>query len=954
MPSQQALDLLISANPEEALAAFSQIEKKLNELNQKTEEPKSGFEKLTQAMLGIDAFMNISGRVLGALQSLGSTVADFGVKTVGYFAETADFFEQMGVKFTTVFGGEGPAQKALDWAVEFGVKTPKTLDEVTKEMLKMQTFGLKPMEGNFEKIGDAAYALGQETDGIVTALGQMGLKGKVSAEELMQLSERNIPAFQILKDTFNLTSKEMENLGNAGLPVQVAIQAIIDNIGAMNAGAMEMASRTVTGMLSTIEDGFQQFAKKFTDSGPWDTVRYYVGQVKDFITESLGSESFLSVTEAAGQAFADVAAEAIGFLQVVAESFLPVGVQISDLPTLFLSKIPELTDGFGSLVEYMITGWGTVKTAFAVAWNAVIDVVKTLNFADWFTTLTGSITAVGGLAVGVVGSVVGALGEGIGKFIEGIAYVGEAFSDYLPQSFGDAVKVVSDFGSGFGDIAGVVGEASRSITEFGFQAGESLVNANKSFDSMKINIDDITDSEAKMLESWKKADPIGDRQKWLDFNKKADEEIQKRREEEIARVKDHYSQYSGYREKSEADIAKSAKETAKALEAAEKEAYAKKVELTKDAFDEVEKAQKQYYAEAKRALKEQAEAEKEALVAKQAQEKEYLDKKYERTSQAYEAEEKMIKARYDAERQRIEDTIDALEEKLEAELSILKAAQSEEEKKLGYEFEDNDAARKKELKDLEQFYEDKEYELNKNLEKAKEANNDSEAERIQDLLYQLEKEKEAALDAAKERQRLEERAEDEKMEALKAKHEEALRQVEANYDAQSEALKKAKDRDLKVAEQAELDLLEVYKAAAKSKLKEDEKSLKEKQEQEKKQLQKNAEEKKLLLEKENKEELENIKDAEKEQLAALKDGNKEKLKELKGYKDEKSLLLDEEGKPVLDGKDGKDGQPGKDGKTKVVTVKIDGEELVLKQFYEYLMERALNDAIAQGVMVVSA
>lgn len=205
--------------------------------------------------------------------------------------EISSIFEQLGVRFETVFGGAGPAQKALDWATEFAAKTPLSLEQVTERMLKLKTYGFDPMNGTLESIGNAAFALGSDFDGIVTALGQMQLKGKVSAEELMQLAERGVPAIRWVKDEFKLTAEQMEQIGKAGLKVDDVIALIVRKMSEQYTGAMAKASDTWKGSISTISDTWTIFQKKIMDSGPFSFLVENIRMVRDEFSAFVDSET---------------------------------------------------------------------------------------------------------------------------------------------------------------------------------------------------------------------------------------------------------------------------------------------------------------------------------------------------------------------------------------------------------------------------------------------------------------------------------------------------------------------------------------------------------------------------------------------------------------------------------------------------------------------------------------
>jgi len=254
-----------------------------------------------------DSFKFSLDYIWGRVKDLGnfawSVTRDFAVNFTQSLYKVGTDFELLDVKMGAIFGAGGASQAALDWAVSFGAKTPLTLKEVTDGMIRLKTYGFDPMAGMFEKLGNASFALGADFDGIVRALGQMKLKGKVTAEELQQLAERNINAYEILGKKFNLTGKQLGSIGNVGLDVNEAIEAIVDTLGTKYEGAMKKAANTTVGAVTTIGDIWTVFQKQVNDTGLWDTVTKQVVGFRDFLSTTLGGSFGKTLASTIGNTF---------------------------------------------------------------------------------------------------------------------------------------------------------------------------------------------------------------------------------------------------------------------------------------------------------------------------------------------------------------------------------------------------------------------------------------------------------------------------------------------------------------------------------------------------------------------------------------------------------------------------------------------------------------------------
>jgi hypothetical protein len=81
----------------------------------------------------------------------------------------------------------------------------------------------------------------------------------VSAEELNQLAERGIPAYDMLQRKLGLTRDQMQNIGNAGIDGKVAVDALIQSMEEWAKGMMDAQSKTAGGLWSNLVDSAKQY-----------------------------------------------------------------------------------------------------------------------------------------------------------------------------------------------------------------------------------------------------------------------------------------------------------------------------------------------------------------------------------------------------------------------------------------------------------------------------------------------------------------------------------------------------------------------------------------------------------------------------------------------------------------------------------------------------------------------
>jgi tape measure domain-containing protein len=172
--------------------------------------------------------------------------------------------QQTRVAFTSLTGSAELANKHLEDLRAFAAKTPFQFNELTDASKKMQAFGFSteqviPM---MTDIGDAVSALGagsQGIDSVVRALGQMQAKGKVSAEEMNQLTEVGINGWKYLAEGMGKTTAEVMKMSEKGLlPADAAIQNLLKGMREDFGGGMAAQSKTAAGQLSNLADSITE------------------------------------------------------------------------------------------------------------------------------------------------------------------------------------------------------------------------------------------------------------------------------------------------------------------------------------------------------------------------------------------------------------------------------------------------------------------------------------------------------------------------------------------------------------------------------------------------------------------------------------------------------------------------------------------------------------------------
>lgn len=339
----------------------------------------------------------------------------------------ADNIETARIGFETMLGGIDKADKMMADIKQFAIETPfETMDIVqnTQRMLAMN-WDPKTVLSDMEKIGNASAAVGQGAQGIervTLALGQMKMKGKVSAEEMLQLTEGGIKGWDYLAKGIGKTVAETQEMVTDGLvPVDEAIRHIINGMSEFDGMMTKTANRTVTGLKSQIKDTFEAGIIEKWGKG------LQKGTIK-------GLEKFL--------AYLDKTSPKIEKWGIALED---LGEELSTKVVYGLEKVGKRADEAFNSDEFQNAG--SAFERISIAWDKIIAE----PFSDWWDTKGKQVFADKaasfgeGLGTGISSGLMAILGFDAAGAADDGASIGASFGKGFAEGFdgegvGNAIK----------------------------------------------------------------------------------------------------------------------------------------------------------------------------------------------------------------------------------------------------------------------------------------------------------------------------------------------------------------------------------------------------------------------------------------------------------------------------------------------------------------------------------
>jgi tape measure domain-containing protein len=200
--------------------------------------------------------LGFSSNLASGIGLVSAALGGVGIASIKMAAD----MEQNRIAFTTMLGSASAAETMLSQLATFAEKTPFEFTGLVDSTRKLLAYGYSAQEiiPMLTGIGDAVAAVGgsaEVLDRVTLAFGQMKAKGFISGEEMRQLAEAGIPAWQMLANIIGKTIPETMQLAeDKALNADAAIAGMISQMSEKYGGMMEKQSGTITGILSNIKD----------------------------------------------------------------------------------------------------------------------------------------------------------------------------------------------------------------------------------------------------------------------------------------------------------------------------------------------------------------------------------------------------------------------------------------------------------------------------------------------------------------------------------------------------------------------------------------------------------------------------------------------------------------------------------------------------------------------------
>jgi tape measure domain-containing protein len=209
--------------------------------------------QLNQSIFNMGNVVQMAGRLAFALGTVATAATYVGLKFEANM-------EQSQVAFAELLNSGTKASTMLNDLFDLAARTPFEFPQLVESSQKLLGFGMNAKEviPLMSKVGDAVAAVGadpERIDRITRALGQMQAKGKVYSEELLQLADAGLPAYQMLAQGLGVTGGKLNAMLRKGqIDAKTGLDILAKQMEKRYSGMAEKQSKTFLGLISTIRD----------------------------------------------------------------------------------------------------------------------------------------------------------------------------------------------------------------------------------------------------------------------------------------------------------------------------------------------------------------------------------------------------------------------------------------------------------------------------------------------------------------------------------------------------------------------------------------------------------------------------------------------------------------------------------------------------------------------------
>lgn len=392
--SNNRIDITLEADASGAIRVIKQVSTSVDQLagkkvgNAGMPELANGAQRASQSLkqtkADTDALASAIGKIKGMIAGAFTVgaITSLGKKAL----EASANMEVLRQGLDFVLGSSEETDKLINGMRALGEQSAYDTNELIPLARQWVNMGdnAETAVGKMTKIVDlgSAFGLTSEQIGSATlALSQMAAAGKINGQDMLQLTNANIPAWKLLADHMGLSVAELRKMSEAGQLGEDAINELWDAIEERTQGATSRMNGTLMASFSNLEEEIQN-----SMAGIGDIISQAFN-LKGILQG--GSDMVSSFREALEQIKQD--AESVGIGQAIMN-------QISNVSQELATLLGTIGNIVGEFINIVIAGW-----------NEIYATLSNLDIAAILMVINDVVSRAGPAVLAAVSLIIGAI-----------------------------------------------------------------------------------------------------------------------------------------------------------------------------------------------------------------------------------------------------------------------------------------------------------------------------------------------------------------------------------------------------------------------------------------------------------------------------------------------------------------------------------------------------------------
>lgn len=392
--SSNTINITLEADASGAIRVIKQVSTSVDQLagkkvgNAGMPELASGAQRASQSLkqtkADTDALASAIGKIKGMIAGAFTVgaITSLGKKAL----EASANMEVLRQGLDFVLGSSEETDKLINGMRDLGEQSAYDTNELIPLARQWVNMGdnAETAVGKMTKIVDlgSAFGLTSEQIGSATlALSQMAAAGKINGQDMLQLTNANIPAWKLLADHMGLSVAELRKMSEAGELGEDAINELWDAIEERTQGATSRMNGTLMASFSNFEEEIQNSMASIGD------IISQAFNLKGILQG--GSDMVSSFREALGQIKQD--AESVGIGQAIMN-------QISNVSPELATLLGTIGNIVGEFINIVIAGW-----------NEIYATLSNLDIAAILMVINDVVSRAGPAVLAAVSLIIGAI-----------------------------------------------------------------------------------------------------------------------------------------------------------------------------------------------------------------------------------------------------------------------------------------------------------------------------------------------------------------------------------------------------------------------------------------------------------------------------------------------------------------------------------------------------------------